>query len=509
MRHIRLARSVGSLGLVVAMGTTMLSLSASGLAQESTPAGETMTVPTGCDVIATGLYNPRGITVAEDGTVYIAEAGDGGDTADFATPRAGTPEATDPATTHGDSGRITAVTPDGEQSVFVDGLTSYVFGTEVVGASGVAIDGDTLYVSIGGPGPQTADFPPADDADSVVAIDMATGDMTNIARIGDYERENNPDPNAIDSNLGGIAVGNDGLLYVADSGGNTIYTVDPESGDLSVLAVLDGLPTPDGAANPTRGNDPTVDPVPTGLVADPDGGVYVSLLTGAILWGVPGSAQVLHVDTEGNVTEAASGLNLAVGVAVDPDGTLYATELSTNFFATPPAAGTVVRIADDGTPERILPDLTLPYGIAFGPDGSLYVEVMASAEPGADPAGMVLKCDPDSLNASESTDGAAATPGAGATAEAAGDTITVSMVDLAFEPNALTIPADTDVSLVLTNNGVAPHNFYFDQLDLHSDTLSPGDSETLTLNLPAGTYTFYCNIPGHKQAGMVGTLTVE
>ncbi len=507
MRHVGFGRRIGSFGLAVGLSAMMLGLPTAGLAQESTPAAGGPPVPTGCEVVATGLYNPRGITVAEDGTVYIAEAGDGGDTADFATPAAGTPEATDPATTHGDTGRITAVTPDGEQSVFVDGLTSYVFGTEVVGASGVAIDGDTMYVSIGGPGPQTADFPPADDADSVLAIDMATGDTTNIARIGDYERENNPDPNSVDSNLGGIAVGNDGLVYVADSGGNTIYTIDPTTGDLSVLAVLDGIPTPDGSANPTRGGAADVDPVPTGLVADPDGGVYVSLLTGAILWGVPGSAQILHVDPDGTVTEVANGLDLSVGVAVDGEGTIYATELSSNFFATPPAPGTVVRIGADGTPERILNDLFLPYGIAFGPDGSFYVQTGASASPGSDPSGQVLKCDPDRLNAITPA-GEEATPEAAAGADSA-DSVEISMVDLAFEPSDLTIPADTDATIVLTNNGAAPHNFYFDDLDTHSGTLRPGDTETLTVNLPAGTYTFYCNVPGHRQAGMVGTLTVE
>ncbi len=508
MRHVRFGQRVGSLGLAVGLSAMMLSLPTVGVAQESTPVAGAPPVPTGCDVVATGLYNPRGITVAADGTVYIAEAGDGGDTADYATLGAGTPEATDPATTHGDTGRITAVTPDGEQSVFVDGLTSYVFGTEVVGPSGVAIAGNTMYVSIGGPGPQTADFPPADDANSVVAVDMATGDVTSLANLGEYERENNPDPNAIDSNLGGIAVGTDGLVYVVDSGGNDVFTIDPETGDLTLLAVLDGIPTPDGSANPTRGGAADVDPVPTGLVADPDGGVYVSLLTGAILWGVPGSAQILHVDPDGTVTEAASGLNLSVGVAVDSEGTIYATELSSNFFATPPAPGTVVRIGADGTPERILNDLFLPYGIAFGPDGSFYVQTGASAPPGSDPSGQVLKCDPDSLNAIAPDGEAATTPAAAAGANSA-DSVEISMVDLAFEPSDLTIAADTDATIVLTNNGAAPHNFYFDDLDIHSGTLSSGDTETLTVNLPAGTYTFYCNVPGHKQAGMVGTLTVE
>jgi plastocyanin len=36
-----------------------------------------------------------------------------------------------------------------------------------------------------------------------------------------------------------------------------------------------------------------------------------------------------------------------------------------------------------------------------------------------------------------------------------------------------------------------------------------GATKTLTLTLKAGTYTFYCTVPGHRQAGMEGTLTVS
>ena len=36
-----------------------------------------------------------------------------------------------------------------------------------------------------------------------------------------------------------------------------------------------------------------------------------------------------------------------------------------------------------------------------------------------------------------------------------------------------------------------------------------GGTKTLTLNLKPGTYTFYCTVPGHRQAGMEGTLTVS
>jgi plastocyanin len=36
-----------------------------------------------------------------------------------------------------------------------------------------------------------------------------------------------------------------------------------------------------------------------------------------------------------------------------------------------------------------------------------------------------------------------------------------------------------------------------------------GGSKTLTLTLKPGTYKFYCTVPGHRQAGMEGTLSVS
>jgi plastocyanin len=36
-----------------------------------------------------------------------------------------------------------------------------------------------------------------------------------------------------------------------------------------------------------------------------------------------------------------------------------------------------------------------------------------------------------------------------------------------------------------------------------------GGSKTLTVSLKPGTYTFYCTVPGHRAAGMEGTLTVS
>jgi uncharacterized cupredoxin-like copper-binding protein len=36
-----------------------------------------------------------------------------------------------------------------------------------------------------------------------------------------------------------------------------------------------------------------------------------------------------------------------------------------------------------------------------------------------------------------------------------------------------------------------------------------GGSKNLTVTLKAGTYKFFCSVPGHRQAGMEGTLTVN
>jgi plastocyanin len=104
--------------------------------------------------------------------------------------------------------------------------------------------------------------------------------------------------------------------------------------------------------------------------------------------------------------------------------------------------------------------------------------------------------------------GAEATPAASAGGGNAASEQTVTMVDIAFQPDSLTIPANTDVTVSLPNTGAALHNFSVDELGISVD-VAPGDTGSATINAAAGTYEFYCNVPGHKEAGMLGTLTVQ
>jgi len=96
--------------------------------------------------------------------------------------------------------------------------------------------------------------------------------------------------------------------------------------------------------------------------------------------------------------------------------------------------------------------------------------------------------------------------------EAAGavpaDPVTVTMVDIAFEPADFTLPAGTDVMISIPNAGAAFHTFVIDELGIKVE-VEAGATGEVTINAPAGTYVYYCDVPGHKEAGMVGTLTVQ
>lgn len=79
--------------------------------------------------------------------------------------------------------------------------------------------------------------------------------------------------------------------------------------------------------------------------------------------------------------------------------------------------------------------------------------------------------------------------------------------DFFYAPNTLTIRAAQDVPLLLRNDGGTTHTFVIDALVLDFE-LAPGASKSIEINVPAGQYAFYCKIPGHKAAGMTGTLNV-
>jgi uncharacterized cupredoxin-like copper-binding protein len=85
-------------------------------------------------------------------------------------------------------------------------------------------------------------------------------------------------------------------------------------------------------------------------------------------------------------------------------------------------------------------------------------------------------------------------------------TVTVNMVDYAFQLSQSTIPSG-QVTFVVKNSGNEVHNF--DVNGSHSGALlAPGASETWTVALAPGQYLYTCDVPFHVDRGMTGTFNV-
>jgi plastocyanin len=82
---------------------------------------------------------------------------------------------------------------------------------------------------------------------------------------------------------------------------------------------------------------------------------------------------------------------------------------------------------------------------------------------------------------------------------------------LAYSTKSLSAKAGK-VTIDFTNNAPLSHNMTVESPSGSVVGATPtfqGGSKTLSLNLKPGTYKYYCTVPGHRQAGMEGTLVVK
>lgn len=86
--------------------------------------------------------------------------------------------------------------------------------------------------------------------------------------------------------------------------------------------------------------------------------------------------------------------------------------------------------------------------------------------------------------------------------------VEISMVEYAFVPAETT--AEPGQGLAITNDGAISHSYLI--IDLAKGTELPAGGEgTLTLpdDVEPGTYRVICDLPGHVEEGMVGSLVVQ
>ena len=90
----------------------------------------------------------------------------------------------------------------------------------------------------------------------------------------------------------------------------------------------------------------------------------------------------------------------------------------------------------------------------------------------------------------------------------AGSGLEVVAKDIAFEPAEIKVGA-SPTKITLRNDGAILHTLVIEGAPAFGKLeAAKGASDTGTLDLAPGTYTAYCDQPGHRAAGMESKLTV-
>jgi 4-amino-4-deoxy-L-arabinose transferase-like glycosyltransferase len=290
------------------------------------------TVPV--DVFATSLVNPRGLAFRQDGSLFVALAGNGGpDQVDVGREK---------PHRYGRTGQLIRITPTGDKFLMARDLPSIVTAlNEECGPSAVAFVGDRAYLllasggwEIGDPAFHSGVFELQPDGALKLIWDMTAHVLEHPSKA---RRE---DPRA--DVPAGMAYGMtalDGKLYVTDANQEQVFEVDPASGSARLVVEY-----------------PKSNRALTGIAAGPDGALYVAE------WA---SNKITRITVDGTINDAATKLRTPVGVTFGPDGAMYVVEFT----------GRVLRAAPVGEEQRdvLVEGLRAPTAIALGPDGNLYV----------------------------------------------------------------------------------------------------------------------------------------
>jgi glucose/arabinose dehydrogenase len=314
------------------------------LAVPATAGAETLTT------VATGIANPRQLTLGPDGALYVASAGRGGSQCQGKG---------DNRTCFGFTSRVLKVL-NGQKSVVADGFLSAAGpdGSFATGIDGVGVrpDGKVFAVETSATPDQIRATPAAVRRQAGKLFSVTGGTRRVAGDISAVEWARNLDGVKGDRNSNPYAVlALPGRTIVADAGANAILSV--VNGRVSLLAVI-----------PKNGKN---QPVPTALALGPDGNIYVGELA---LGAGNGKARIWRISPQGGAPVlVGTGFTAISGLAFGPDGSLFVTELTTNTRAQTPR-GDVVRVAPDGTRTKLgVGKLVGPAGAAVDAQGGVYV----------------------------------------------------------------------------------------------------------------------------------------
>ena len=267
-----------------------------------------------------GFSDPFGVVIAEDGTVYVADAAE--------------------------SNRIRKISPDGSVTTLAGGSEGFADGTGTSASfntpSALALGPDgNLYVS--------------DTGNNRIRKITPTGQVSTVAGDGTAGYVDGPAAKAQFNGPIGLSVSGGGDIYVADTYNDVIRMITTE-GEVTTIA---GGGTPGFADGEQK---VALFDTPSGIIAT-DSSLIVA---------DTGNRRLRKVSAEGSVTTLSiSGEELSrpLGLAFSHDHFLYVTELDRSR---------VVQIAPDGVARVIAGEFHQPAGIAVGPHTNKPVELVVA-----------------------------------------------------------------------------------------------------------------------------------
>jgi hypothetical protein len=321
--------------------------------------------------VATGLNQPKKLTVTAGGDLVVAVSGDG------AAPSSCTDGEQRSCLDH--SGAIDLITASGTVRVLRSGLPSIAEShtdTQATGPVQALVSGGVLRILFQN---TTIDGSTGDEiyGDGGSLLDTLTtfgrgGSTTVEANFGHYEAAHNPDRGegtnvadgddaAEDSDPYGIVAYRGGYA-VADAGGNDVLWVS-RSGSIRVLAVLPTI----------REGTTAAQPVPDAIAVAADGALYVGELGGEPF--DRRTSSIYRIVPGHGATRVASGFTAVDDMTFDASGRLLVLELGRNGLKDPgldagdPASGALYSV-DVGTGKRrLLVDRGLPAATGVAVDG--------------------------------------------------------------------------------------------------------------------------------------------
>jgi plastocyanin len=246
---------------------------------------------------------------------------------------------------------------------------------------------------------------------------------------------------------------------------------------------------------------------PTGLALASNGTLYVaSTEDNKILAISEAMTRTTPAAKGGTVLTEGGHLKEPLGMALAPNGNIIASNGGDgNMVETTPAGQQVaVQTADKKTGAGSLFGFVIApegKGVYFVDDGENTLNLLHEGKPAS--AGASTAPTQSSTKAAASSGASSAPENLSLEANAEGQ--------LKYNTTSLTAKAGK-VSIDFTNMAPEGHNVTVESASGGKIGATPtfqGGSKTLNLDLKPGTYKFFCSVPGHRMAGMEGTLTVK